>query len=50
MHSFLPTYLGGTFFPLLDVSEWNIFSGGGCTTAYAPGIIQTGAISQIVLL
>ena len=28
MHSFLPTYLGGTFFPLLDVSERNFFSDG----------------------
>ena len=23
MHSFLPTYLGRTFFPLLDISEQN---------------------------
>ena len=29
MHSFLTTYLGGTLFPLLDVSERNFFSGGG---------------------
>ena len=29
MHSFLPTYLGGSFFLLLDVSEQNFFSGGG---------------------
>ena len=44
MHSFLPTYLGGTFLPLLDVSEWNFFQvGEGCTCnqcnpppAYAP--------------
>ena len=39
--SFLPTYLGGTFFPLLSVSERNFFSGGAgrCTCnppAYAP--------------
>ena len=41
MHSFLPTYLGGTFFPLLDVSEPNFFfggaGGGDCTyTQYNP--------------
>ena len=46
-HSFLPTYLGGTFFPLLDISERNFFSrwggGGGVErassaspSAYAP--------------
>ena len=29
MHSFLPTYLGGTFSPLLDISERNIFPSGG---------------------
>ena len=30
MHIFvLPTYLGGTFSPLLDISERNIFPGGG---------------------
>ena len=31
VHSFLPTYLGGTSFPLLDVSERNFFFrlGGG---------------------
>ena len=29
MHSFLHTYLGGTFFPLLDVYERNYFSDGG---------------------
>ena len=27
--SFLPTYLVGDFFPLLGVSERNVFSGGG---------------------
>ena len=42
-YSFLPTYLGGTFSPLLDISERNFFpqvgGGGGCMctpTAYAP--------------
>ena len=25
VHSFFPTYLGGAFSPLLDISEWNIF-------------------------
>ena len=29
MHIFLPTYLGGTFSPLLDISERNFFPGGG---------------------
>ena len=29
VHSFLPTYLGGTFFSLLDVSERNFFLGWG---------------------
>ena len=29
MHSFLHTYLDGTFFPLLDVYERNFFSDGG---------------------
>ena len=28
VHSLLPTYLGGTSFPLLDVYERSIFSGG----------------------
>ena len=46
MHSFLPAYLGGIFFPLLEVSERNFFFqvGGRCTCtqytpppAYAPG-------------
>ena len=47
MHSFLPTFLGGTFFSLLDVSKRNIFSGGRVVCArarsappppaYAPG-------------
>ena len=42
MHSFLLTYLGGTFFSLLDVAEWNLSSGGGLPIylvyppAYAP--------------
>ena len=34
-HSFLLTYLGGTFSPLLDISEWNFFprcGGGGART------------------
>ena len=29
MHSFLPTYLGGAFSPLLDISERNFFPRGG---------------------
>ena len=29
MHSFLPAYLGGTLFSLLDVYGRNFFSGGG---------------------
>ena len=35
---FLPTYLGGTFFPLLDVSERNYFFrwGGGARAPSAP--------------
>ena len=39
-HSFLTTYLGGTFSPLLDISERNLFSrwgGGAPPPAYAPG-------------
>ena len=35
MHSFLPTFLGGTFFSLLDVSKRNIFSGGRVVCARA---------------
>ena len=48
MHSFFPTYLGGAFSPLLDISEWNIFYklGGGVwvhvhpvhSPTYAPDI------------
>ena len=41
MHYFLPAYLGGTFFPLFDVSERDFFSGGGggwctCTQCTPP--------------
>ena len=42
MHSFLPTNLGGTFFPLMGVYGRNFFSGGGVHVhpvhplAYAP--------------
>ena len=37
VHYFLPTYLGGTFFPSLDVSERNnFFSDGGGGMARAP--------------
>ena len=43
MHFFLPTYLGGTFSPLLYISERNFFPrwGGGVHVhppVYAPGI------------
>ena len=44
VHSFLPTYLGRTFFSLLDVYEWNLFQVGGVHVQpppppppYAPG-------------
>ena len=48
-HSFLPTYLGGTFSPLLDISERNFFPGGrgvhGAPSApppaYAPELLYT---------
>ena len=43
MHPFLPTYLGGTFFSFLDISERNFLERGGggarapsATPAYAP--------------
>ena len=36
MHSFLPAYLGGTLFSLLDVYGRNFFSGGGGGGAHAP--------------
>ena len=44
VHSSLPTYLGGIFFPLLGVSERNFFSGGVHVhpvhpPAYAPGLV-----------
>ena len=32
VHSFLPTYLGGTFFPLLDVYERSFLGGRGLCT------------------
>ena len=37
-HSFLPTYLGGTFSPLLAISERNFFPrwGGGARAPSAP--------------
>ena len=36
VHYFLPTYLGGTFFPLLDVSERKFFQVGGACAPSAP--------------
>ena len=36
VYSFLPTYLGGTFLPLLDVSERNFFHTQCTPPAYAP--------------
>ena len=49
--SFLPTYLGGDFFPLLGVSERNVFSGGGgggrCTFSLRSLLFQLGCRSGV---
>ena len=53
-HSFLPTYPGGTFFPLLEVSEGNFFPSWGVHVhpvhppAYAPAV-NPGLQSQLRL-
>ena len=43
-HSLLPTYLGGIFSPLLDISERNFFprwGGGGCTCTQCTPPLRT---------